>query len=150
MAKETAEDEAVNKLVEKAAVETAARTAQGSVSPQVEMREGQQQFAATSGSATKRGEEPVTTEAAVVSPAAGVGAGDRLVDATADRSKKTKKASPAKAAKVGPLLVEGCYSSGMWCSVVLHAILLMAKTQVMRHLLAKWCVWLSTVKWDSM
>lgn len=124
--KETTDDEAVSKLVEKAAVETAARTAQGGVLPQVEMREGQQQFAATSGLATKQSREPVTTEAAVVAPPLGVGAGDRLVNAKAEKSKKMTKTSPAKAAKVRLFVV----------SFVQHAVLvsaawnvLMAKTQ---------------------
>lgn len=104
MVKETADDEAVNKLIEKAAVETAARTAQGGVLPQVEMREGQQQFAATSGLGAKKGKEPVTTEAAVVAPTMGVGVGDRLVDAKSEKSKKIKKTSPAKAVKVRPFV----------------------------------------------
>lgn len=107
--KETAEDEAVNKVIEKAAVDAAARTAaQGGVLPEVEMREGEQQFAAaaSSGVSTTKRKEPVTTEADVVAPAHGVGAGDRVVDAKMEKKPKKAKASPAKtkaAKKVGLL-----------------------------------------------
>lgn len=86
----------MNKLVEKAAVEAAARTAQGDVSPQVEMQEGQQQFAAMPGVAAKKGKEPVITEAATVAPTAGGRVGDRLVDPKLERLNKTKKSSPGK------------------------------------------------------
>lgn len=98
--KETAEDEAVNKMVEKAAVDAAARTAHVDVSPQVEMQEGQQQFAATLGVATKKGKEPVTTEAAIVAPTAGGRVGDRLVDTKTERPKTTKKSPPGKVSQV--------------------------------------------------
>lgn len=93
--KETAEDEAVNKIVEKAAVDAAARTAQGDDSPQVEMQDGQQQFAAAPGVASKKAEEPVTTEASIVAPAVGGRIGDRVVD-----PKNTKKSTPGKVSQV--------------------------------------------------
>lgn len=95
--KETEEDEAVNKIVEKAAVDAAARTAQGDVSPRAEAQEGQQQVAATPGVAAKKGEEPITTEAAIVAPpSAGGRVGDRLVDPKSERPKKTKRSSPVE------------------------------------------------------
>lgn len=90
-----AEDEAVDKLVEKAAVEAEGRMAQGS-EPQVEMREGQQQFAATSGVGAKMDKEPVTTEADVVAPASGARIGDRVVGSKPEKTKKTKKAPSVK------------------------------------------------------
>lgn len=83
----------MNKIVEKAAVDAAARTAHGDVSPQVQMQEGQQQFAATPGVAAEKGKEPVTTEAAIVAPAASGRVGDRLVDPGAERPKKVKQVS---------------------------------------------------------
>lgn len=89
--KETKEDEVVNKIVEKAAVDAAARTAQGDVSPQVQTQEGQQ-FAATPGVSAEKEQEPVTTEAAIVAPTAGGRVGDRLVDLKT-QPKKTKKVS---------------------------------------------------------
>ena len=90
-----AEDEAVDKLVEKAAVEAEERMAQGSV-PQVEMRKGHQQGAATSGVEAKTDKEPMTTEADVVAPAAGTRVGDRVVGSKPERTKKTKKTSSVK------------------------------------------------------
>ena len=50
------------------------------------MQEGQEQFAATPGVAAKKGEEPVTTEAAIVAPTAGGRVGDRLVDPKAPKT----------------------------------------------------------------
>ncbi|CAB1105642.1 unnamed protein product [Ectocarpus sp. CCAP 1310/34] len=97
LVKETAEDEAVDRLIEKAAVEAAARTAPGDASPQVEMQEGQQRFGAPSGVETKKGTEPVTTEADLLAPSRGVGVGDRLVASKPAKSKQSKKASKTSA-----------------------------------------------------
>ncbi|CBJ30050.1 conserved unknown protein [Ectocarpus siliculosus] len=94
---ETAEDEAVDKLVEKAAVEAAARTAPGDALPQVEMQEGQQRFGAASGVEAKKGTEPITTEADLVAPSTGVGVGGRLVASKAAKSNQSKKASKTSA-----------------------------------------------------
>ncbi|CAM9377456.1 unnamed protein product [Ectocarpus fasciculatus] len=94
---ETSEDEAVDKLVEKAAVEAAARTAPGDSLPQVEMQEGQQRFGAASGVEAKKGTEPVTTEADLLAPSTGVGVGDRLVASKPAKSKQSKKASKTRA-----------------------------------------------------
>lgn len=82
----------MDKLIEKAAVGAEGRMAQGSI-PQVEMREGQQQFAATSGVGEKMDKEPVTTEADIVAPASGTRVGDRVVGS---KPEKTKEASSAK------------------------------------------------------
>lgn len=95
--KETAEVEAVDKLIEKAAVEAAARTAPGDALPQVEMQEGQQRFGAASGVEAKKGTEPVTTEADLIAPSTGVGVGDRLVASKPAKSKQSKKASKTSA-----------------------------------------------------
>lgn len=97
---ETPEDEAVNRVIEQAAVEAVARTAQSNAPPDVTMREGQKQFAAASETGAKEVGEPVTTEAAVVAPAKGVEAGDRQVDAKPKKAKKAKKTTAAKTAKV--------------------------------------------------
>lgn len=90
----------MNNAIEKAAVEAAARTAQTDTVPEVTMREGQKLCAAASETGEKEGKEPVITEAAIVAPTAGVGAGDRLVEPKHAKFKHAKKASAARMAKV--------------------------------------------------
>lgn len=98
-AQETSEDRAVNKVIAEAAIEAAARTSQSDTSPGVTMREGQQQFAAMPETGAKKASEPLTTEADIVSPAKGVGAGDRLVDPKQAKPKAAKRESAAAKAK---------------------------------------------------
>lgn len=93
--KKTAE-EVVDKLIEEAAVEGEARTAEGRVLPEVEMQEGERHFPAASDVAQQKGTEPVTTEAATVAPSTGVGAGDRLLGSKPKKSEQTEKASKLK------------------------------------------------------
>lgn len=87
-AKETREDDAVNKVLEQAALDASARMAhRDPVLPDITMREGQKHFAAASetgtgvnGAKVNLIKEPLMTEADIVAPAAGVEAGDRTVD----------------------------------------------------------------------
>ncbi|CAM9092745.1 unnamed protein product [Laminaria digitata] len=101
-AAETAEDLAVNETIQKAALEAAARTAQGDVTPDLTMREGHDHFAAVpKAGAEGHGKEPISTEADIMVPITAAGAGDRLVDPKQAKPTKAKKASgAAKAAKV--------------------------------------------------
>lgn len=98
--KETAEDEAVNETIQKAAVEAAASTAQGDVTPEVIMREGHGHFAAVPKAGAEGGKEPISTEADIVTPTMGTGAGDRLVDPKQAKPTKAKKASGTESAQV--------------------------------------------------
>ena len=88
--KETKQDEAVNKAVEQAAFEAAARASHGeALLPNITMREGQKEFAATSTSSWKeQDKEPVLTEANIVAPTSGVEAGDRKVKIYIDNNNK--------------------------------------------------------------
>lgn len=82
-AKETREDDAVNKALEQAALDATARLARHDpVLPDITMREGQKQFAATSetGTGVNGAKEHLMTEADIVAPPSGVEAGDRTVD----------------------------------------------------------------------
>lgn len=90
----------MNETIQKAAVEAAARTAQDDVTPEVTMREGHDHFAAVPDAGAEGGKEPISTEADIVVPTTGAGAGDRLVDPKQAKSTKAKKASDAISAKV--------------------------------------------------
>lgn len=80
LAKETAEDEAVTKVIQQAATSAAANAERSDTSPHVTMKEGQKDFVAASNPGAGDGKEHVTTEAEIVAPAKGVEAGDRVVE----------------------------------------------------------------------
>lgn len=103
VAKETAEDEAVNKVIHTAAAQAASRTREPDASPDLTMREGQKEFAATSEAGAAQEKEVVMTEADIVKPASGAGTGDRLVDTTIAKPKE-KIATVAKIAKVSMIV----------------------------------------------
>ncbi|CAM9903390.1 unnamed protein product [Scytosiphon promiscuus] len=98
-----ATEDVVDKLIEEAAVEAGSRTKEKRVLPKVEMQEGERQFAAASDVTQEKSKEPTTTEAEIVAPASGVGAGDRLVGSTPKKSKEMEKASAANL-KVGSFM----------------------------------------------
>lgn len=78
-AQETAEDAAVQKVIEEAVSTVTAGTLRVDTSPQVTMREGQNDFSAAPETKPGRDMERITTEAEIVAPDKGVGAGDRMV-----------------------------------------------------------------------
>lgn len=90
----------MNKTIQKAAVDAAARTAQGDVTPEVTMREGHEHFAAVPQAGAGGDKEPISTEADIVAPTTGSGAGDRLVDPKQAKPTKAKEESGAESAKV--------------------------------------------------
>lgn len=83
LAKKAAEDEAVAKVIQQAAISVAANTERANTSPHVTMREGQEDFVAASDPGPMDEKERVITEAEIVAPAEGVKAGDRVVEAGA-------------------------------------------------------------------
>ncbi|CAM9287275.1 unnamed protein product [Scytosiphon promiscuus] len=86
-----ATEDAVDKLVEDAVVEAASRTKERRVLPKVEMQEGERQFAVASDATQEKAKEPCTTEAEIVAPASGVGAGDRLVAPSPRHRRKRRR-----------------------------------------------------------
>lgn len=90
----------MDETIQKAAVAAAARTAQGDVTPEVTMREGHDHFAAVPKAGAEGGKEPISTEADIVAPTMGTGAGDRMVDPKQAKPEKAKKASGTESAKV--------------------------------------------------
>lgn len=86
----------MNKAIQQAAIAAAANTERTDASPQVVLREGQQEFAAASDLRATHGKEHVITEADIVAPGKGVESGDRAVEPKS----KPKTAATKLAVKV--------------------------------------------------
>lgn len=89
LSSQTAEDKAVNKALQQAAIAAAANTERTDTSPQVTMREGQKEFVAASDPKATHGKEHVTTEADIVAVRKDMESGDRVVEP------KSKPKTPA-------------------------------------------------------